>query len=214
MNNSGRIIAYLTTFAGCAPSAESRLNKYNNFVGPFLDIFGSTQSDNSIDRTPNRKKIKLEAKFDRITNRFVKFYQKCGVEDGPTLRRGKRSTKQQKIAQRREARRERRKKRKQGLQRLTEEEQHIKDIEEALAKLQSGDRMSRARIGDITNYDVTKENMTWLWTKIVAGFRRNFDRHVRLGSCSKKVIARLDKRLNIIRNKVHSFVQATNGWVD
>ena len=48
-------------------------------------------------------------------SRFVKFYRKCGVEDGPTLRRGKRSTKQQKIAQRREARRERRKKRKQGI---------------------------------------------------------------------------------------------------
>ena len=62
-------------------------------------------------------------------------------------------------------------------------------------------------------YAVTEENMEMLWQKITAGFQRNFDRHLLAsGTCSPKVLVRLDKRLGIMKQRVRGFVRAHHKW--
>ena len=62
-------------------------------------------------------------------------------------------------------------------------------------------------------YAVTEQNMEMLWQKITAGFQRNFDRHLLAsGTCSPKVLARLGKRLGIMKQRVRGFVRAHHKW--
>ena len=58
--------------------ASKRVQKYYDFVDPFLNIF--------INPKPNGKLMKykietLDAKLQRYTNRFVKFYERCGTDE-------------------------------------------------------------------------------------------------------------------------------------
>ena len=58
--------------------ASKRVQKYYDFVDPFLNIF--------INPKPNGKQMQykigtLDAKFQRYTNRFVKFYERCGTDE-------------------------------------------------------------------------------------------------------------------------------------
>ena len=64
--------------------ASKRVRKYYDFVNPFLDIF--------IAPKPNGKLMKnkigaLDAKFKRYTNRFTKFYERCGTDGDETRKR-------------------------------------------------------------------------------------------------------------------------------
>jgi hypothetical protein len=63
---------------GTRTVASKRVQKYYDFVDPFLNIF--------INPKPNGKQMQykigtLDAKFQRYTNRFVKFYERCGTDE-------------------------------------------------------------------------------------------------------------------------------------
>ena len=99
------IFNFLSAQGGFQKTALTKMNKYYNFVDPFLTIF--------IHPKENGKQMKvkiasLEDKFERWTGRFVKFYERCGTE-GETERRRRETP-----AERREKRREFRKNRREN----------------------------------------------------------------------------------------------------
>jgi len=64
--------------------ASKRVRKYYDFVNPFLDIFIAPKPNGKL----MKKKIgALDAKFKRYTNRFTKFYERCGTDGDETRKR-------------------------------------------------------------------------------------------------------------------------------
>jgi len=214
------IFNFLSAQGGFQKTALTKMNKYYNFVDPFLTIF--------IHPKENGKQMKvkiasLEDKFERWTGRFVKFYERCGTE-GETERR-RRETPAERREKRREFRKNRRENKFKQANELKPEEEKvevfidpedifIQEIEDAFKAITDPIRTVRGKkIGNLQAYAVTEENMEMLWQKITAGFQRNFDRHLLAsGTCSPKVLARLGKRLGIMKQRVRGFVRAHHKW--
>lgn len=214
---------------GFVKTGLTKVNKYYNFVEPFLNIY--------INPKPNGKLMKvkigkLEDKFEKYKNRFSKYYVRCGIEEEESRKRRRRETKEERKAKRQQRREERR-----NLvlpaastpidadffavtdRDSDEEEEYFKEIEDLFTEIIGNDsvvdgrRTRGKKIGNLQDYDVTLENMEMLWQKIVAGFSRNFDRHIRASpSCSKKMISRLDSRLIIAKGKVQNFIRHHRNW--
>ena len=96
---------------GFQKTALTKMNKYYNFVDPFLTIFIHPKENGKM----MKMKIEsLENKFERWTGRFVKFYERCGIEGTEGNSEGGRRRRRETPAERRESRREFRKNRKQN----------------------------------------------------------------------------------------------------
>jgi len=164
--------------------ASKRVNKYYDFVKPYLDIFIDPKSNGKMMEV---KKNALDKKFKRYTNRFVKFYVLCGT-DGQNRKR--RDAEQEEL----------------------EELAFIEEIQAGLDEITASKRLVRGKIGDLSAYDVTPENANLLWHKITAGFSRNFDRHIAPGTCNKKTTDRLTNRLSKAKSTVSRFTKSHRGW--
>ena len=101
------IFYFLSAQGGFQKTALTKMNKYYNFVDPFLTIFIHPKENGKMMKV---KIASLEDKFERWTGRFVKFYERCGTEGDVEGSRRRRET----PAERREKRREFRKNRREN----------------------------------------------------------------------------------------------------
>ena len=169
-------------------TAITKVGKYLDFVHPFLKLFITPKRNGKLMEV---KIAALERKFKRYSGRFIKYYKVCGIDESGE-KRGRRED--------------------EGEEEIDAEEKvFLEEIQNEFNSIMS-QRSVRGKIGDLTAYDVTVQNMSLLWHKITAGFGRNFDRHIRPGSCSPRVVARLDRRLQTAKTQVAKFIRTHRGW--
>jgi len=153
------IFTFVSAQGGFQKTALTKMNKYYNFVEPFLTIFVHPKENGKMMKV---KIASLEDKFERWTGRFVKFYERCGTEgEEITGRRRRRETPAERREKRREFRKNRRENKfKQAAEAKPEEEKveifidpedvFIQEIEDAFAAITDPIRTVRGKkIGNL-----------------------------------------------------------------
>jgi len=126
------------TGSGFVKTGLTKVNKYYNFVEPFLNIY--------INPKPNGKLMKVkiekfERKFLKYKNRFSKYYGLCGIEEEFETGRRRRETKEERKAKRQQRREERRNSFFKAISapevvpKVDEEDEYFKEIEDLFSEI-------------------------------------------------------------------------------